>query len=156
MSHITGRSVLKFSISLMLVAWLSCARASLGGDTSSITADAAQLNGVVQSVAGSPVNPWVISVDNGISVHEYVDASGLVFAVLWSGPAVPDLRILLGTYYPAYAAGLTALVNPGRKRAVQVVSANLVVHTGGHMRAYSGLAYLQDRIPSGTSIGNLR
>ncbi len=156
MSRMAGPSVLRLSSTLVLLAWLSCAHASLGDEAASIISDAAQLNGVVQPEAGSALNPVVISVDNGISVHEYVDASGRVFAVAWSGPAVPDLRILLGTYYPAYTSGLASLVNPGRQRAVQVIAANLVVRTAGHLRAYSGLAYLKDRLPSSTTLESLR
>lgn len=150
-----GRPILQLLIILTCLAAPPGARAELGGDVASVRADAAQLNGVLQSLAAPPATGMSITIDNGISVHEFVDAGGLVFAVRWSGPAVPDLRVLLGRFFTAYTAGLATLANPGRQRAIQVVSADLVVRTGGHLRAYTGLAYLRDRIPPGTVIENL-
>lgn len=140
-----------------LMARLPCARASLGGDASSVVFDAAQLNGALQQPTpnGSGM-ALLISVDNGISVHEYLDSTGFVFAVEWSGPALPNLNVLLGNYFSPYSAGLAALAMPGRQRAVRIVSADLVVRTAGHLRAYRGVAYLSDRIPVGVTLGDLR
>ena len=36
--------------------------------------------------------------DNGTRVQEFVTPAGLVFAVNWRGPVLPDLRALLGDY----------------------------------------------------------
>ena len=134
-----------------------CARACLGGDAASVEADAQRINGVLrQSGAEIPAAAMLISVDNGLSVQEYLDSTGRVFAVSWNGPALPDLKVLLGDYFTSYTATLARLPNPGRQRALQVTSANLVVRTAGHLRAYRGLAYLQDRVPAGVAIRDLR
>jgi hypothetical protein len=127
------------------------AHAALGGDAASIAADAAQLRGVEQQSMGPSFGMVAITTDNGILVHEFVDDSGLVFAVNWSGPAVPDLRGLLGSYFASYASVLSGLPNPGRQRAIHAITADLVVVCGGHLRAYTGLAYLPARVPAGVA-----
>jgi hypothetical protein len=39
---------------------------------------------------------------------------------------------------------------------VQIRESNLVVQAGGHMRAFSGLAYLPQAVPDGVNVGDLR
>jgi hypothetical protein len=136
--------------------WVSAAQAALGGDAASIVADAAQIHGAIQSSTAAPVGTAIISADNGITVHEFLDSSGMVFAVRWSGPAVPDLQELLGRYFAPYTAVLATLPAAGRQRAIRVITADLVVLSAGHMRAYSGLAYLPQRIPPGVALESLR
>jgi hypothetical protein len=41
---------------------------------------------------------------NGVTVREYTAPSGAVFGVAWQGRRPPDLRVLLGPYYPEYAS----------------------------------------------------
>ena len=134
----------------------SVAHATLGGDAASIMTDAAQLHGMMQPSTGASLGMVSIAADNGITVHEFVDSSGLVYAVNWSGPAVPDLKGLLGEYFAAYTRLLSALPNAGRQRAIQVATADLVVRSGGHLRAYHGLAYLPPRVPAGVALETLR
>ena len=93
---------------------------------------------------------------NDVRVREYLTRGGLVFAVSWSGPVVPDMRQLLGSHYDAYAKGLAALSHPGLRRSLQIASGELVVESGGHMRAYSGRAYLPALIPPGVPLSELR
>lgn len=135
---------------------IPAAHAQLGADAASISADAVQLHGVLQPASGAPLAMAVITTDNGIFVREFLDSTGTVVAVTWSGPAVPDLRGLLGDYFSAYTAGLSALANAGRQRAIRIVTADLVVQADGHLRAFSGLAYLPARLPYGVSPQSLR
>ena len=45
-----------------------------------------------------------IATTYGTSVREYrLGADGKVFAVSWSGPVIPDLRQVLGSYYAQFA-----------------------------------------------------
>ena len=39
-----------------------------------------------------------ISRDDGTVIREYVTPAGKVFGVSWTGPTIPDLSQLLGTY----------------------------------------------------------
>jgi hypothetical protein len=40
-------------------------------------------------------------------------------------------------------------------RHLQIRESNLVVQASGHMRAFFGLAYLPQAVPSGVSVGDL-
>jgi hypothetical protein len=156
MGCITFRAILQVPFLIIPVIWMSVAHAELGGDAASIVADGAQLHGVMQTSNAAPVAVVTITADNGITVREFLDSTGLVFAVSWSGPAIPDLRELLGRYYVRYTSALSALPNAGRQRAIHVAMADLVVQSGGHLRAYSGLAYLPARLPAGVAPETLR
>jgi len=156
MGRTTYRAILQLLILIVPAIWLSVARAELGGDGASVMADVAQLHGVMQTSNRAPIAVVTITADNGVIVREFLDSGGLVFAVTWSGPAVPDLRELLGHYFAGYTSVLSALPNAGRQRAIHVVMADLVVQSGGHLRAYSGLAYLPARLPAGVAPETLR
>lgn len=132
------------------------ARAGLGGDIAGVLTDAAQLHGAVNSASAQRFDIEEISADSGIRVREFLNQSGIVFAVSWSGPVMPDLRPLLGAHYAAYSAGLAAVNHPGLHRSVRVASADLVVESGGHLRAYTGRAYLPALIPAGITVTDLR
>ena len=97
-----------------------------------------------------------ITSDNGMRLREFQNRSGVVFAVVWSGPAMPDLQQLLGASYQTYTTALAAANHPGLKRPLRIATPNLVVESEGHMRAFSGRAYLPALIPAGTSAADLR
>jgi hypothetical protein len=132
------------------------ALAALGGDVSSIAADRAQFNGSIALRQGTVFNVHQIKADNGTVVREFVSPSGSVFAVSWSGPFVPNLHQLLGTYFDQYSAGVTTQKSTyvGR-HPLDLKSADLAVEMHGHMRAYYGRAYLPQQIPAGTNVGDL-
>ncbi len=155
MYRLTRRAVLPLLVVAFVSAWARSAHAALGADAASIEADAVQLHGVTQRSTGPSYAVVTIAADNGILVREFLDSSGRVFAVNWRGPAVPDLSGLLGSYFNSYTSLLAALPNAGRQRAVRAAAADLVVVSAGHLRAYSGLAYLPQRIPAGVALATL-
>jgi hypothetical protein len=89
-------------------------------------------------------------------VREFVNRSGIVFALAWSGPAMPNLRQLLGVHYEAYAQALARLSRPGLHRSVRVETPHLVVESAGHLRAYAGSGLLTDLLPAGVSPTEVR
>ncbi len=135
--------------------WVGSARASLGGDAASVLADADELHGVVQPSVSADFEVQEIVSDNGMRVREFLNGAGVVFAVSWQGPVMPDLQTLLGAQFPVYAAALAARERPGLHRSVRVATANLVVESDGHLRAYVGRGYLPALVPPGVSIGTL-
>lgn len=135
--------------------WVAPARADLGGDAASVLADGAASKAIVNSVLGRQYDIQEIDADSGVRVREYLNRDGSVFAVSWAGPVMPDLQRLLGTHFAAYATALAALDHPGLHRSVRVASSDLVVESGGHLRAYAGHAYLPALIPAGVSPGEL-
>jgi hypothetical protein len=132
------------------------ARAALGGDAASVTSDADALHGVIHSTPLQQYDIHEITSDNGMRLREFVSRNGVVFAVTWSGPAMPDLQKLLGTSYQTYTTAVAAASHSGLKHSQRIATSDLVVESDGHMRAYSGRAYLPALIPAGTSPADLR
>jgi hypothetical protein len=130
-------------------------RAALGSDVADVLTDSAEMQGVIKLVTGEQYDVQEIAAGTGMRVREYVNRDGLVFAVSWDGPVMPDLRQLLGSHYAAYTEALSALTHRGL-RSVRVASSELVVESGGHMRAYSGRAYLPILVPPGVPVAELR
>jgi hypothetical protein len=126
------------------------ASASLGGDAASVQADQMQMNATLRTTGAANYTLFEIQTPFGTVVKEYVSSTGLVFAVVWNGPSLPDLRQLLGSFFAAYVQGANAQ-GPGiRPRVIE--QPRLVVHAGGHMRAFLGRAYVPDLIPIGVSL----
>jgi hypothetical protein len=132
------------------------AHAALGGDVSSILADADELHGTLRSSAFQQFEIREIESAGGMRVREFLALDGAVFAVTWNGPALPNLRSLLGVSFPLYEKAMAAVKEPGRQRSLRIASPELVLEFGGHMRAYEGRAYLPASIPSGLSAADLR
>lgn len=89
---------------------------------------------------------------NGTVVREYLAADGSVFGIAWRGAQMPDLTDLLGSYFPQYVAGVkTIRAKRGGHGPVAVDQSSLVVHSGGHMGAFAGQAWLPPALPAGVS-----
>jgi len=136
--------------------WALPAQAALGGGTDSVVADAAALHGASAVTALQTYDIFEIAAGDGARIREYATHAGVVFAVAWSGPVMPDLHILLGDNFAAYAGALATVDRPGLRRSLRLETAGLVVETGGHMRAYRGRAYLANRLPAGAAVSDLR
>lgn len=96
------------------------------------------------------------TLESGTVVSEYATAAGLVFAVAWEGPTLPDLSSLLGNYFPTFrekADASRASRNVGTP--FRIDSEGLVVHSSGRMRNFSGYAYAPDLIPAGVNISDI-
>jgi hypothetical protein len=119
--------------------------AALGEPVDSVARDTARLRGEVQASARAGYEVHQITAAGGTLVREFAAPSGLVFGVAWEGPTLPDLQALLGSHYAAFREAVSAT---GRRRAPVVLRADdLVVESGGHMRAFRGRAYLPGLVP---------
>ena len=134
--------------------WTSVASAALGQPESSIAAET-QLNraSIKQSQVGA-YRVHEMQLPSGTVLREYAGLDGKVFAVTWSGPFMPNLKQALGTYFDEFSAQI-GTAHATRKHLV-IRQPDLVVESGGHMRAHHGRAYLPQAIPSGVSIGDLK
>ena len=91
--------------------------------------------------------------DSGTTVSEYTTAAGIVFAVSWQGPVLPDLPTLLGTYFAIFSQAADnnhASRSLGTPLAIE--NDTLVVRSSGRMRNFSGYAYAPTLIPIGLDI----
>jgi hypothetical protein len=82
-------------------------------------------------------------------IREYVTPAGKVFGVSWTGPTIPDLTQLLGTYNTEFQTAVHA--KRGRRDSAAVHNPDLVVESSGHMRSFHGRAYLNSMLPGGVT-----
>jgi hypothetical protein len=153
--HRSAAAIALLASGAALLAGAPC-RAALGGDAAGVAADQSAFHGELSSIETPRYRMQEISTAAGMRVREYSDAGGLIFAVVWSGPAVPDLRRLLGAYYGEYAAALLKGKPLGIRRSALIAGQSVNVELAGHMRAYGGRAYLTAQIPAGVSIQEIR
>ena len=133
------------------------AKAELGASLASVKQDSARMNARMSS---TPMGPFVrheLVRGNGGMVHELTNEDGQVFAVTWSGPGKPDLRTLLGRYFPTLqtsnaAAGRTL---HALRRPMQISQPDLQVQTSGHMGWFRGVAYIPSLAPANFSTHDL-
>ena len=133
----------------------SPALAGLGGDASSVTSDAVKMKGEARSTPAGGYTVNAITLPSGTVVNEYVSAEGKVFAVTWKGAAMPDLSQTLGSYFEQYKTAAAA-TPPAGHHHLAVRQDDLVVTSGGHMRAWSGKAYVPSLLPPNFSVGDIK
>ncbi|KXU93477.1 hypothetical protein CR51_29255 [Caballeronia megalochromosomata] len=92
----------------------------------------------------------------GIVVREYADTSGQVYAVSWRGPAMPDIRSLLGAYFETFRQGAQASIGDAGLHSARVVKGNLVVENRVRLREFSGRAWLASALPAGVTATDIQ
>ena len=126
------------------------AHATLGQNVSTIDTDQARLHAVAHTATTqSAYSVHLITMPSGTQVREYVASNGVVFGVAWQGPTLPDLKSMLGTSFDTYVAATATR----RGTPLAVSSSDLVVYSGGHLRAFAGHAYLPQAVPAGIDVG---
>jgi Protein of unknown function (DUF2844) len=129
--------------------------AALGEAETSIQTDVVALQASIKTLEDRTIyRLHEIQLPSGTLLREFVSPDGKVFAVAWNGPRMPDLRQAFGQYFDSFVAG--AKLNHGDHSHLLIEQSDLVVQIRGHMRAYSGRAYLPAAIPSGVDVGDLR
>jgi hypothetical protein len=71
---------------------------------------------------------------------------------------MPNLQQTLGTYFTQYQTSVKSQRATGTRSGhnhLEVRSPSLVVHVGGHMRQYFGLAYVPSLLPQNISVSDL-
>lgn len=144
---------------LMLLALLATllpleAGATLGGSASSAETDQARMHARREVTAGTAYSVHEITTPAGTVVREFVSsATGQVFAVTWQGPFMPDLKQVLGEHFDTFVESASK-ANHGRG-SVSVRKPEVVIHSGGHMRAFTGMAYLPGQLPEGVRVEDI-
>jgi hypothetical protein len=95
-----------------------------------------------------------ITTAQGATVREYVSTDGTVFATTWSGPAMPDLKVLLASHHAQYLAG--AQERRGSHHVLALNTEGLVLRVTKLPRGIAGSAYLPARVPAGMQIQDIR
>jgi Protein of unknown function (DUF2844) len=126
--------------------------ATLGGPESSAQEDSQTQRGSIKATLRASYRVHEIQLPSGTVVREYAVAGGQVFAVVWQGPFIPDLRQTLGHYFDSYVSGQAT---SGSRTHLTIQNSDFVAHVGGHMRAFYGRAYLPQAVPAGVNIEDL-
>lgn len=136
-----------------LAGLLLCANAwaKLGSDVASVQADQHVWAASNTSAMLGNATLYTQTLPNGLTLRQYVDATGSVFAVAWNGPVLPDFERLLGSWYPRYSEALRT-----QRRGISLHDADLVIESSGMMRAFSGRAYLPQRLPAALVAQDIR
>ena len=130
------------------------AMAALGDTAVSVSNDSARFKASLRVVGGASYDVHELATPTGTTIREFVAPAGTVFAVAWRGPFKPDLRVLLGSYFNLYAS---APRSAGSTRShLAIDQQTLIVRAGGHMRAFSGLAWVPELVPAGVNPGELQ
>jgi hypothetical protein len=92
---------------------------------------------------------------SGTLVREYISAKGVVFAVSWNGPFLPDLQILLGAHFKTMVDEAASVPKAGHSQ-LRVNRPEVSIFSGGHMRAYEGRAWVASEFPDGFTLQDIQ
>jgi hypothetical protein len=93
---------------------------------------------------------------NGTAVREFATLDGVVFAVSWRGPVLPDLSGLLGSYFDAFKLEVDLARTAGKRGGPVIIRNNdLVVISNGRMRHFFGYAYAPAIVPVNINIHDI-
>lgn len=154
-----ANTALRLLFTLATAGHIAAAHASLGGDSASIEADRLRMNvkhaaRLTASSTGSyTVNETTLL--SGTLIRQYVSSAGVVFAVAWSGPFMPDLRQLLGPHFDTMVAQQAKQTHAGH-RLFSLHEPGLVIESGGHPRSFVGRAYLPGALPAGVNVQEIQ
>jgi len=151
---------LRLLLGLLLAISAGAATATLGQSPSvagaaaaSSGVPAAKMQAVTPGAQSSLYTLHEVQLENGTSVREYATPAGIVFAVSWQGPVLPDLSALLGNYFSTFKLETERVRAAGRRGGpVGIDHADLVVQSSGRMRNFFGHAYAPALIPAGVNI----
>jgi hypothetical protein len=131
--------------------------ASLGRNATSVQEDVAKMQGTLRTSSGNSYTLHEIQTPTGVAIKEYASPVGQVFAVTWKGPFHPDLRQLLGPYYDEYVRAVrTQRAQRAGHGPILIQHAGLVVEISGHLRSFTGRAYIPQQLPASMHVEDIR
>ncbi|WP_250528932.1 DUF2844 domain-containing protein [Caballeronia sp. ATUFL_F1_KS4A] len=74
----------------------------------------------------------------------------------WRGPAMPDVRTLLGSHFETFRQGASASVGDAGLHAAHVAAGDLVVENRMRLREFIGRAWLASALPPGVSATDIQ
>lgn len=141
-------SKVKFVLPLLfVVAFAPEAAACLGQPEARIREESRMMGAPLQRTDRKGYVIFRIERADGTVITQYMNARGLVFAIAWQAPSVPDFRALLGGYFSEFQQALQS--RKRRSGALSLQTKNLVVESLGHMRAFHGRIYVPGLLPEG-------
>lgn len=138
---------------------LAPAKAGLGNTLTSVQSDRVSMKGQLRARSEAGYSVEEITAASGTVVREFVSPSGVVFAVSWNGPSMPNLQQTFGSYFAQFQAAVQARraqqAHLHGHNHLEIRTPLLVVHAFGHMRQYFGVAYVPSLMPANVSLSDL-
>ena len=143
------------SILLLVLVAPTLAWAELGGNAASLQTNQVRIKTNVMHTTTTSTNFSMQQnqTPNGVIIKQFISNSGTVFAVTWQGPLMPNLKQLLGQYFDSYITA--AKNNQSGHSHLSIQQTDLVVQSSGHLRAFSGIAYIPSLMPAGVTVAQL-
>lgn len=129
------------------------AKATLGDNTQSVETDRVALSATLQVLPPTQFTIHELQLPSGTKLREFVSSSGVVFAIAWRGPAMPNLKQALGQYFHRYAASAN---RQGGLHNRLVNDPDFVAQSSGHMRLFAGQAYVPQLLPPGVTVDQIQ
>ena len=124
--------------------------ANAGATARSMLPSAAPRN---TSASAAPYTMHATEDADGVTIHEYALPTNVVFAVSWQGPVRPDMRALLGSYFPAFVnAGASQTRGAG---PLVEHSGDFHIESAGRPGHAFGKAYLPRLVPANVRVDQL-
>ncbi len=92
---------------------------------------------------------------SGTLLREYVASSGVVFALSWRGPFLPDLQTLLGAHFNTMVTAAHTVPRAGHSQ-LRVERPEVGIVSGGHLRAFEGRAWMLSEFPPGFTLDDIQ
>lgn len=147
---LTTQTLRRVAALAAIVCLPATARASLGGSASTVESDRVAMEGALMRMTHADTFALhEIRSAAGVMVREYVSPSGTVFAVVWQGPWMPDLRQVLGDHFERFERSMQARRARRSRGPVSIDEPDFVVQVSGHQRSFYGRAYLPALLPQG-------
>lgn len=146
---------MKAMVAALLAISVTGSWAGLGSAPATFGAGVLAAQTRTQSTGPAAYSDVETKLESGAVVHEYVDAAGIVFAVSWSGPFLPDLKEILGSHFSAMVANAGTGAKAGRSQ-LSLKQSDLVIVSAGHMGAFEGQAWLPAKLPPGFNAGDIK
>ena len=144
---------------MFTIGYVASAQAALGGDSASVETDRVSMraeHAARQSLSATgSYTVYETTTPSGTIVRQYLSSNGLVFAVAWDGPFLPDFRQLLGVHFDTMVARQGKQSNAGHRKFNQQ-EGDLVIESGGHQRSFVGRAYLSSLIPVNVTLQDIQ
>lgn len=110
-------------------------------------AGAARAKGVELPDAAASYTTNVVPTADGGKITEYVSRQGVVFGISWRTPMMPNMKLVLGNYFPSFEQSAAASRGNGRRGPLHIQRADLVLQSVGQLGDFRGRAFVPGLLP---------
>jgi len=139
---------------IVMLGFSGTALAVLGGKVDSVAADQSHMKASLKVTSNGLFQIHELRTDGGNVVREFVSPEGKVFGVAWMGSQMPQYSLLLGSYTDEINKAAQARWN--HRAPLSIHEPGFVFSAFGHMRFFTGRAYIPGLVPAGVTAEEIR